>query len=56
MSNKMEIIYYEMVKMEDRLTKKAEEVFKAQTSIVEALNKFELLQKELILKIDSLGK
>jgi hypothetical protein len=56
MADKMEVIYYEMVKMEDRLTEKAEQVFKAQTEIVESLNKFEILQKELIEKIDSLQK
>ncbi len=56
MADKMEVIYYEMLKMEDRLTEKSEQVFKAQTEIVEALNKFEILQKELIAKIEDLQK
>ena len=44
----MEVIYYEMVKMEDRLTQKAELILKAESKIEELLQKVELLQKQLI--------
>jgi hypothetical protein len=45
---KLEIIYYEMVQMEKRLTEKAQIVLSARDEITSALNRFEILQKELI--------
>lgn len=50
--DKLEIIYYEMVKMEKRLTEKAEVVLKVRDDVNSALNRFEILQKELIEKLD----
>ncbi len=50
---KMELIYYKLCEMEDRLTQKAEVILKARDEINEGLNRFEILQKELILKLDS---
>jgi len=49
---KMEVIFYEMVKMEQRLTEKAEVVLKARDEITTALNRFEILAKELLAKIE----
>ena len=46
--HKMEVIYYEMVKMEDRLTQKADLILKAESKVEELLQKVELLQKQLI--------
>lgn len=51
--DKMEIIYYELAKMEERMTEKVERVLQAEDKISKALQKFEILQKELIKKLDS---
>ncbi len=52
MVDKLEVIYYELVKMEDRITKKAEAVLKAREDIEKFLNRFEILQKELLKKME----
>ncbi len=56
MEKKMEIIYYEMVKMEKRLTEKAEVVLKARDEITAALQRFEILQREMISKMETLNR
>ncbi len=52
MVDKLEVIYYEMVKMEDRITQKADAVLKARAEIEEFCKKFEILQKELLKKME----
>lgn len=52
MEKKMEIIYYEMLKMEKRLTEKGEAILKARDEISAALNRFEILQRELLKKLE----
>ncbi len=52
-ADKQEIIYYEMVKMEDRLNEKSEEIFKAEKKITSALERFEILYNQLIKKIEA---
>jgi hypothetical protein len=54
--DKMEVIYYEMLKMEDRLTQKAIKILEAEDKISNALNRFEILQKEFILKMEESSK
>lgn len=49
---KLEVVYYEMVKMEKRLTEKAEVILKARDEVNISLNRFEILQKELIKKLE----
>ena len=51
MVDKLEVIYYELVKMEDRITQKADAVLKARDEIEKFLTKFEILQKELLEKM-----
>lgn len=51
---KLEIIYYEMVQMEQRLTEKAEIILRARDEITSSLNRFEILQKELIKKMEEM--
>ncbi len=48
MVDKLEVIYYELIKMEDRITKKAEAVLQAREDVEKMLQKFEVLQRELI--------
>lgn len=48
---KLEVIYYEMVKMEQRLTEKAEVILKARDEVSSALGRFEILAKELLAKM-----
>jgi len=55
-ADKLEVIYYEMVKMEQRLTEKAQAVLEARESVEKALQRFELLQKELIQKLEEVKK
>ena len=45
---KEEIIYYELLKMEKRITEKADLILKAEKSIDEKLSKFEILFNDLI--------
>ena len=47
-----EIIYYELVKMENRITEKADLILKAEKSIDEKLAKFEILFQRLVEKIE----
>ena len=54
MVDKLEVIYYELIKMEDRVTQKAEAVLKAREDIEKFLNRFEVLQKELLRKLEEL--
>jgi len=51
--DKIEIIYYELAKMEASITEKAKLVFEAEEKISKALNRFEILQKELIGKMEN---
>lgn len=52
--NQEEIIYYELLQMEKRITEKAEQVLKAQDDIKEFSSKFEILANELIKKMEEL--
>ncbi len=54
MVDKLEVIYYELVKMEDRITQKADAVLKARDEIEKFLTKFEILQKELLEKMEKM--
>ncbi len=51
-----EVIYYELLQMEKRITEKAEQVLKAQDEIKEFSSKFEILANELIKKMEELLK
>jgi len=55
-ADKLEVIYYEMIKMEQRLTKKGQAVLEARDAVEKALQRFELLQKELIQKLEEVKK
>lgn len=48
-----EIVYYELIKMEERITEKADLILKAEKSIDEKLAKFEILFDKLLQKIES---
>ncbi len=50
-AEKEEIIYYELVKMEQRITEKADLILKAESSIKEQLTKIEALYIEILKKI-----
>ena len=52
MEKKLEVVYYEMINMEKRLTEKTEVIFRAREEINTALGRFEILQKELIQKME----
>ena len=52
-TEKILILYYEMVQMQKILAEEAELILKSKTEITSALNRFEILQRELILKLDS---
>ena len=52
MEKKLEIIYYELVKMEKRLSDKAEDILRARDEIADSLNRFEILQKQLLEKLE----
>lgn len=52
MVDKFEVVYYELVKLEDRITKKAEAVLKARDDVERFLQRFEILQKELLKKME----
>ena len=52
MVDKLEVIYYELLKMEDRITKKADAVLEARDEIEKFLQKFEILQRELLRKLE----
>lgn len=52
MDKKLEVVYYEMVKMEKRLTEKAEVILRARDDVNASLERFEILQKELIEKLE----
>lgn len=56
MDNKLEVVYYELVKMEDRLTQKAELILKAESNIKESLERFELMQRDFFNKLEALKK
>jgi len=56
MVDKLEVVYYEMVKMEDRITKKAEAILEARDAVEAALRRFEALQKELMRKMEEWKK
>ena len=51
-----EVIYYELLQMEKRITEKAEQVLKAQGEIKEFSSKFEILANELIKKMEELDE
>ena len=51
-----EVVYYELVKMEERITEKADAVLKARDEVETMLQRLEILNKELINKIDELKK
>lgn len=48
MEQKLEVIYYELVKMEKRLDEKAQEILDARDETTKALKEFKALQKQLI--------
>ena len=48
---KLELIYYQLAEMEQRLTEKAEVILKARDEINDSLNRFERLQKQLMAKL-----
>ena len=50
---KMEIVYYKLVEMEQRLTEKAEVILKARDEVNTSLTRFEILVKSLIEKIEN---
>ena len=50
--DKLEIIYYELLKMEQRITEKSEIILSARDEITGALNRFEIIQKELLKKME----
>ena len=52
MVDKVEVIYYELLKMEKRVTEKAQAVLDARDEVEAALRRFEALQKELIRKME----
>ena len=52
MVDKVEVIYYELLKMEKRVTEKAQAVLDARDEVEAALRRFEALQKELIRKLE----
>ena len=52
MIDKVEVVYYELLKMEKRITQKAEAVLEARDDVEAALRRFEALQKELIRKLE----
>ncbi len=56
MADKLEVIYYELVKLEDRITKKAEAVLQAREDVEVALRRFESLQRELMIALDECRK
>ncbi|MDQ7083898.1 MAG: hypothetical protein Q9M36_02765 [Sulfurovum sp.] len=49
---KMEIVYYQLVEMEDRLTKKAEVILEARDEINTSLARFEILAKKLLSQME----
>jgi len=49
---KMEIVYYQLVEMEQRITEKAEVILKARDDVNSSLARFEILIKELLKKMD----
>jgi len=51
-----EVIYYELVKMEERITEKAEQVLKAHADIKDFISKFEILANELIKKLEEINE
>jgi hypothetical protein len=51
-----EVIYYELVKMEERITEKADAVLKARDEVETMLQRFEILSKELINKLEEYNK
>jgi len=53
MDKKLEVVYYEMLKMEKRLEEKARVVLEARNEINSALQRFEILQKELLVKLEN---
>lgn len=52
MVDKVEVVYYELLKMEKRVTEKAQAVLDARDEVEAALRRFEALQKELIQKME----
>ena len=52
MVDKVEVVYYELLKMEKRVTEKAQAVLDARDEVEAALRRFEALQKELIRKLE----
>lgn len=50
---KMELVYYKLAEMEKRLTEKAEVILKARDEINTSLNRFEILAKDLMEKIEN---
>lgn len=56
MDKKLEVVYYELVKMEKRLEEKARIVLEAGSEINAALQRFEILQKELLQKLEKESK
>lgn len=51
--DKLEIVYYEIAKLEQSITEKAKRIIEAEDKISSALNRFEILQKELLQKMES---
>ena len=49
---KMEIIYYEMKKTEQIITQRVEKLIAVEDSVNRNLKKFEILQQELIAKLE----
>ena len=47
MTDKLEVIYYEMVKMEDRITKKADAILEAESRIEKMIQKLEIIVSDL---------
>jgi len=51
-----EVVYYELVKMEERITEKAEQVLKAHADVKEFMTKFEILAGELLQKLEKVDE
>ncbi|MCV6607030.1 MAG: hypothetical protein OIF32_02365 [Campylobacterales bacterium] len=53
-NTKLEVIYYEMIKMEERITEKAQTILEARDAVESTLARFEILSESLIEKLEGL--
>lgn len=51
---KVEVIYYELLRMEQRISERSLEILNAGDEIASALNRFEIMQKELLKKMEEI--